>query len=182
MAAGGTMDMRGGTISGFTDFTGELQGAAIYNEGTLAISGGTITDNKAVSGGAIFNSGTMTISGGSIENCTAEQSGGAIYNNGELTLDGATIKDNTAKNSNGGAIYSSNGIEIKNSTISGNSAQNGGAVFLVNTAQLTNRMDEVVPTGLADQGDGWGAWLGIATAVAAAAVTGALVARRRARS
>lgn len=131
VAADGSMDMQGGTISGFAKSNATLQGAAISNKGTLTISGGTIENCTASLGGAVCNAGAATITGGTIQNCTATtEAAGAIFNAGALTLDGATIKDCKAAKSNGGAISSSAPLTVRNSTFTGNSAKNGGAIFI----------------------------------------------------
>lgn len=74
VAAGGTLTVTGtGTITGGNN-TGN--GGGILNEGTLVLSGGSITGNIAATGGGIYNGGTLQMSGApTVKNNT----GGNIY-------------------------------------------------------------------------------------------------------
>jgi hypothetical protein len=87
-----------GKIMGGTLLIGlEVDGAGIYNSGTLTINGGSITGNSGESqGGGIYNNGTLTINGGSITGNSAGTSGGGIYNKGTLYMSGnPSITNNT---------------------------------------------------------------------------------------
>ena len=87
-----------GKIMGGTLLIGlEVDGAGIYNNGTLTINGGSITGNSGESqGGGIYNNGTLTINGGSIYGNSAGTSGGGIYNKGTLYMSGnPSITNNT---------------------------------------------------------------------------------------
>lgn len=81
-------------------------------------------------GAAIYNAGTLTVSGCRFTNNEAANFGGAIYTNqGSLTVQNCTFSNNTS--TYGGAIapFRSN-INIESSTFSGNSASNqGGAIY-----------------------------------------------------
>lgn len=138
---GGTMDMQGGSITGYAPFTRNLQGAAIYNKGTLTMRGSSsISDGKATAGGAVYNAGTMTLEdAASITNCKADE-GGAIYNaeGGSLTLaKGASIAQCIATSGAGGGIWSRGQVELVQSAISGCSAERGGAIYLSAGAPLS---------------------------------------------
>ena len=102
--AGGTLTINdasgdnSGKIMGGTLLIGlEVDGAGIYNNGTLTINGGSITGNSGESqGGGIYNNGTLTINGGSIYGNSAGTSGGGIYNKGTLYMSGnPSITNNT---------------------------------------------------------------------------------------
>lgn len=146
---------KGGAIFNSDDKTGA--------KGELTLNKVDLKDNKANFGGAIWNEGTLTVTGGSFEGNTATSAAGAIYNadGAKLTVDGVSFKENTAKfggainnaktasdkeaatltvknsqfigntslNSQGGAIRNQGTItEISGSTFKGNKASNGGAI------------------------------------------------------
>ncbi|WP_337397964.1 hypothetical protein, partial [Desulfovibrio sp.] len=146
---------KGGAIFNSDDKTGA--------KGELTLNKVDLKDNKANFGGAIWNEGTLTVTGGSFEGNTAKSAAGAIYNadGAKLTVDGVSFKENTAKfggainnaktasdkeaatltvknsqfigntslNSQGGAIRNQGTItEISGSTFKGNKASNGGAI------------------------------------------------------
>lgn len=104
--------------------TTDALGGAIYNEGTVNVTG-DFSENMATAtttkgngrGGAIYNVGTMTVSG-TFNGNSANNQGGAIWNSGDLTVaDGTSFTDNTA--GFGGAIW------------------NEGELNFTNTAQIT---------------------------------------------
>ena len=93
-------------------------GGGIYNEGTLNVTGITITSNYADMGGGIYvNGGDATINGGTIKGNKANTSNGTsgsgiFMNGGTLTLNGCTIKENNSNknnNSYGVGVYVNNG-------------------------------------------------------------------------
>ena len=153
--AGNTATDKGGAIFNSDDKMGA--------KGELTLNKVDLKDNKANFGGAIWNEGTLTVTGGSFEGNTAKSAAGAIYNadGAKLTVDGVSFKENTAKlggainnaktasnkeaatltvknsqfigntslNSQGGAIRNQGTItEISGSTFKGNKASNGGAI------------------------------------------------------
>ena len=153
--AGNTATGKGGAIFNSDDKTGA--------KGELTLNKVDLKDNKAKFGGAIWNEGTLTVTGGSFEGNKADNAAGAIYNadGAKLTVDGVSFKENTAKfggainnaktasgkeaatltvknsqfigntslNSQGGAIRNQGTItEISGSTFKGNKASNGGAI------------------------------------------------------
>ena len=130
------VDLVGVTISdGYADLgTG---GGAIYNEGTLTVSGSTFQMNfAALEGGAIYNGGTLTVSASTFSGNTSNYDpGGAIYNEGTLTVSASTFSGNrAATNGNtgtndGGAIFNGGTLTVSTSTFSGNTAtDDGGAI------------------------------------------------------
>jgi hypothetical protein len=133
-------------------------GGAIYNGGTLSVSGSTVVGNGAsrandyfgspANGGAIFNVGTVlidrsTFSGNAVSSdwCIygTSANGGAIYNGGGTVLvSNSTFSGNSASSSyniygtggNGGAIFNSGGsVWIIGSTLAGNSVGASGNYF-----------------------------------------------------
>lgn len=122
-------------------FPGLGLGGAIFNGGTLTITGCTFLDNNAggeiADGGAICNFGQLTITG-----CTFLDNkatgvaglGGAISNGGPGAITNSTFSGNEAIGSSqgfgdGGAILNNNlaTLTITNATFSGNEAIGGGA-------------------------------------------------------
>ena len=85
-----------------SSFTGNTanEGGAIYNAagGTASVTGPTFSGNTAGTyGGALFNMGTMTVSGTLSDN-TAEYDGGAVYNQGLMTILSSTLGGNSDRN------------------------------------------------------------------------------------
>lgn len=126
--AGGTGTIKGGYAE---------KGGAFYNEGTLIIDGGAITDNHVSHennqnrGGAIYNDGILKI-----KNCTVSgndgDDGGAIFNteNGSAVLKNVTMTNNTSVNHGGGAIVNNGALTLQSCTVTGNTSKsNGGAIW-----------------------------------------------------
>jgi hypothetical protein len=147
------------SISGLTVSNGQEThfGGGIENQGTLSVTGCTITGNAAANvnyldysrGGGIDNSGTLTVTDCTISGNNAHAGlrsnafGGGIYNAGTLTVTGSTITGNGA----GAAGYPTFGggidnmgttITITDCTISSNGADFGGGIENYNgTATVT---------------------------------------------
>jgi hypothetical protein len=106
-------------------------------------SGLGVYDGASARGGAIYNSGTLLLSGVTVQNNVAQDTfthaeGGAIYNQGALTLQGVILQNNTAQGGNGnvpggyspgnaygGALYSSGPLIVDSCTIQNNAAMGG---------------------------------------------------------
>ena len=73
--SGGTLTIENAILKGNNNTEGN--GGAIENEGTVQMSGGSISGNTAAAGAAIYNKGTLVLAGGSIENNKAAK--GAVY-------------------------------------------------------------------------------------------------------
>ena len=133
--------------------------AFLYNEGTLAVTKSTISDNKTITGtanygGGIENytTGTLTVKDSIISNNVASSNGdraqgGGIHNEGKLSVTNSTFLNNSASSSNtagswGGGIlnYSTGTLTVTKSTFSGNSAksdkQNGQGGGIENEGNL----------------------------------------------
>ncbi len=112
-------------------------GGGIYNGGgTIKITGGSFTGNKATAtglgGGAIYNAATINIDGGtSFASNTSAAQGGGIYNYGTVTVDGNSAFTNNTAAANGGAIYNNGTYTANNGgTYTGNTAaSSGGAIY-----------------------------------------------------
>ncbi len=134
----GTLEMTGGCIK---DNKYGYGGGGIWNAatGTCTISGNTvISGNEAQSGGAIYNEGSLNITGGSIiDNKATVNNGGGIFNNGTINITGGYITGNTSYESgNGGGIWNGGTLNMQgNPVISGNTRTNHGDndLYLANT-------------------------------------------------
>ncbi len=116
-------------------------GGGIYIDGTMSLSGVTVTSNNAGYGSGITNFGTLTIAGSTISNNVATGSGGGIVNGKDLTITNSTISGNSATGDGGGIYHGGISLTISGSTISGNTATgNGGGIvnFGANPINIIN--------------------------------------------
>lgn len=139
ISGGGTVPLfhfAGGTTNRLVrliliDGKGRDGGAAIRNDGMLAISDCVLTNHQAMggSGGAIRNSGQLTIDSSILSANHAAGGGGAIHNSGSLTLSGSSLAGNQA--GNGGALYNQGTMILNQLTLSSNQAVLGlgGAIY-----------------------------------------------------
>ena len=113
-------------------------GSVFINDGTLALSGLTITGGLATastggSGGGILNNHTLSLDGVRVTKNVAE-SGGGIFNQGALTIIRSSIDTNQGDQEGGGITSSGSSggattLEVIASTIAGNITGNlGGGV------------------------------------------------------
>jgi len=146
-------------------------GGGIFNDsdGTLALTGATITSNAAVDlsdgGGGIRNAGTLTVTNSTISNNSALGGGGGIENSGNLTLITSTIASNSVGVllevvAAGGGIENSGRLSITDSSITGNSAFTmGGGIANSGWMMLTaSTISENWTNGFGpgpDPGSGW---------------------------
>ncbi len=104
-----------------------IDGGAVYNSGTLNMSGGEISGNSARTGGGVFNKGTFTLSDGTISNNIGYDLKRFKYSmGGSLTMNSAPA---------GGGVFLSgtNGVmNMFGGTISGNTSCVGGGISLGN--------------------------------------------------
>ena len=114
-------------ITGFIN----TNSAAVYTNGTLIMSGGTIKSNQAEDGGGVcIGSGAFfKMTGGTIELNTAKYGGGVYMNNAStFEMTGGTITSNRA-NTNGKAVWVNGTFKWKGGTITGNNGA-GAAVYI----------------------------------------------------
>ena len=142
-----------------------IDGGAVYNKGTLNMTGGAITDNTARTGAGVFSKGTFNLSGGEISDNTgyggrfaysyggtskinSAPAGGGVFLAGSSTMNmsGGTIANNTS--SVGGGIslgnetnaYTSYGgpkFTMTGGSIESNSAGQGGGIFVQRQCEAT---------------------------------------------
>jgi hypothetical protein len=105
---------------------GSGYGGAIYNSGTLLLSGVILTSSKAELGGAIYNNGgNITITTSTISSNQAFQQGGGVLNasGGVISIVASTIDANKASEEAGGGICNEIGtVTITGSYVSSNTA------------------------------------------------------------
>lgn len=113
-------------------------GAAVYNDSVFTGSGLSFRRNVSAQG-ALFNVGTVTISGSTFSGNNANY-GGAIFNTGE----GVVVLDDVLFDANeailGGAIYNERSMSIGNATFSNNFGFVGGAIANYGTIIITGRI------------------------------------------
>jgi hypothetical protein len=104
-------------------------GGGILNEGTLTLSGCTVTGNMDEQGGfgyggGVANFGTMTMSGCTVTNNSADY-GGGVYNAnfGTMTMSGCTVTNNSA--ARGGGVYNTGTLTLIGTTVTQNTAYSG---------------------------------------------------------
>ncbi len=163
----GTLTITGGTISGNS---GKNFGGGLVNYGTAYINGGKITNNTANYGAGIYNFGTLYVNGGEISSNTALSGSGINNDNGNLYLYGGTITSNVAKgDSKGklcGGVESNKRFHIKGSP---KVTQNVGWNNSYGTS-TTNR--NIVTTGIDLDGPVTGAKLGVYVTTASTVTKG----------
>ena len=130
---------------------------AISSGTTVTIQDMTVRYGKVTGeparGGGIYNEGTLTLTGMTVTNCqaigatdtAAAAYGGGIYSTNSLTLTNMTVSNNRATGDDsfssvngghayGGGIYSDGTGNLTDTTVSGNTATGGDEVLNVSTA------------------------------------------------
>ncbi|MCL2303772.1 MAG: hypothetical protein FWC43_00350 [Planctomycetaceae bacterium] len=138
----------GGAVSGGS-------GGGVYNAGTLFVTGGEITNNKAplFSGGGLSNEGKATIENCLVARNSAEWAGGVSNSNhGTMTIIGGekgTIEENMAKQGYGGIGNAGNltliDVPVKNNTahkLGGGLGNNTGTVTLQGTTDISKNFSD----------------------------------------
>ncbi len=143
---GGTMLISGGTVNmnnmDIAFSAAEMFGGAIYNKGTLTITGSVLSHSAVLNnqgrGGSIQNTngGKLTITDSEM-NRNYGIYGGAIRNeNGSLMTEAVTFSNN--QGTYGGAISTNNiNLNIKNSLFTGNEAMSGAAIDTTQNVDIT---------------------------------------------
>jgi len=132
-------------------------GGAIWNAGTLNISGSNIKSGKAINGGAIYNCETGVINTDMTNKFSSNNvtgNGGAIWNKGELNLSAVTFSTNKADDK-AGAVWNIGSLTISNCTFTGNSAYDGSALY--NAPYSSSQVNITGGTFTSNNGKGYGA-------------------------
>ncbi|WP_459690267.1 InlB B-repeat-containing protein, partial [Agathobaculum sp. TL06] len=147
------LELNGHTLtgSGSGSVITVAEGASLSITDSSTAGTGVITGGKSSSGGAIANQGTLSMTGGTVSGNEATNAGGAIYTTGDMTLQNVTIRDNktTGDNSTGGGISISEdasstlNIAITSCVVEGNTShmKGGGLDYLsqnnTSTSEIT---------------------------------------------
>lgn len=140
--------------------TGNGEGGAIWNGGTLILDNVKIEDSTAADGGALFNdlNATADIQNSIFTNNIATGDGGAFYlqKNSELTLTSSSVYDNEAGHDGGGAfLRNAATMTVISSTFSGNEAgDQGGGLFLKNNTEVLIQDSTISNNTTANEGGG----------------------------
>ena len=174
---GGSFTMGNGELSSISASSANCGAVYVKNGGKFAMNGGKITEctfKNQYSGAVALADGTMTMTGGTISGNTASEhnaAGGVLVNGtSSLTMSGGTIADNTAKRGGGVCVRENGTFTMSGGTISGNSTAvasdtiqlpnaGGGGVFVEDNASF--EMTNGTITGNKTNGMGGG----VATAV-----------------
>lgn len=139
--SGTTLNVYASTI---TSGRAASQGAGIWSQGTLTVSGSIISYNISQEAGGIYSKGSATITDSMIfENEAYEGSGGGVWSKGTLTVTGSTIRDNYSYYY-GGGIYSNGTLTVSGTTISDNETVEetieggGGGIASIGTLTVTD--------------------------------------------
>lgn len=137
----------GSTISG--NIAGNSGGGiCIFNEGTLNMHGGTISNNNGWTGGGIYSyGGHANLKGGSIYSNTAMNGAGVVNGGGWMALDGVLIHSNTANKNDygyGGGIQNSGILTLTSGSVDRNTAFNdGGGIWNEIAGKVSGNMSLV---------------------------------------
>lgn len=114
-----------------------LNGAAVYNRGTLTANGTSFLNNTSdTDGGAIYNTGTATIENALFQGNQSGVHGGAIHNTGTMALTDAVFTDNTAA-SLGQAIYNSGTLTMTDVDFNYTTVGDKGSATIYNSGTLS---------------------------------------------
>lgn len=100
---GGVIENNSVNTTSTTDENGEAvnlsaYGGVIYNNGTVRIHNGTVSNNQANRGGFVYSNGVLKIYAGVFENNYAGNKGGAICTSGSLSADTYISSEKAAEN------------------------------------------------------------------------------------
>lgn len=130
-------------------------GGAIFNAGSMLVSGGTFSNNSAVQGGGLYNASSsvansslplVNVINSKFNGNIAQQLGAGIYNAGNMLINGGTFDSNKATISGGGIYNTKSGaalnsgvLEARNSTFKTNQAisADGGGIYNATGTALT---------------------------------------------
>ena len=119
-----TIDLAGHTLSrsGLGSASSNGHVIEVCTQGTLTLTGGTLSGGWANDGGGIKNESgaSLTISGGSITGCRSNAGGGAVVNYGTANISNCTLSNNTVTTRGGiwnnGTLNMQGNIAVRNNT------------------------------------------------------------------
>lgn len=142
--SGATLTITSCTFDGNRADSGNVEGSgaggAIWNAGTLTITGSDFSNNSSVIGGAIWNSGSITLSDNKFSSNKSDNQAGVIYNGGDMSVTSCTFEDNNSKDA--AVLYhagsSQNASKITGCTFNSNTCYDGAGV--IRTAQNASQL------------------------------------------
>jgi CSLREA domain-containing protein len=135
VAPGADVTLRNLTLSNglFSGFS--FDGGAILNQGTLTLSGVTLTNSQAKYGGGIASFGTLTVQYSAILNNRSNDDGGgiAVLGGGKAIITNSTIAQNISASvpGVGGGMFVQGDATITNVTVAENQADEFGGLFIL---------------------------------------------------
>ena len=185
-SAGGTVMMRGVTVSGNNAGTNPGNGGGVHGGGDamIRIAGGTYTGNRAVEGGGLWISegGTLLVAGATVSGNLAvgnasDQGGGGLYSDGgTISLIDVLVEGNTAAGSSGsgGGILTKGTLVLSVTRVQGNASIRAGGGIEVVGAQNVRVEGSLIQSNNAGFAPGFGGGLHI-TGAGGVTVTGTTV-------
>jgi hypothetical protein len=143
VASAGHLTLTSLTLSHGLANNGVEGGGAIFNHGTLSVTGSTFSNDsspalKGTSGGAINNSGVLTLTTSTFTGNSAQE-GGGVFNQKTATITKSTFTSNKANVYGGGAIVAAAGTTtVTGDTFTGNSGPGGGAIDNDSTVNVSD--------------------------------------------
>ena len=127
-------------------------GGAIYNKGTLTLTGTTLYSNRAEWGGGLYASeGDVVLNNSTVQGNTADYGGGIFQYDGYVTLNSSFVTLNEAKINGGGIQNAGKGkLIINNGFLASNHAKQDGGGIHSNTSQETKVNNTRVDSNSAD--------------------------------
>ena len=145
-----TMKLGSGASGQITTLGGAKSGGLLVNAGTINMTNCQLDASPVVAtgyGGAIYNEGTMTMTGGSVIGGKVTSQGGAIYNVGTMTLTNVTVSGGTA-GGHGGTISMNDADAVMTidgtSNITGGKTSNRGSAIYLGKGTLNIGGDAVI--------------------------------------
>jgi hypothetical protein len=148
---GGTLELEPSVIiSDNTNITTAGGGVSVLANGTLKLkTASVIRNNTSLSncGGVYVDNGSLEMTGRTITDNTAENGSGIwAGNTNHLAISNAVIRANTARSTNGGGMYVTNTTgTLEDSFVTGNTVSasadnynaNGGGIYVANNSTFT---------------------------------------------
>lgn len=139
-----------------------FSGGAVYNRGSVHLSGVTLSHNEALlDGGAVYNTGRLIVENSTLIGNEAGWRGGGIFNRGSVTIIHSIIDENSARW--GGGVYTSDrdvALTLTGSTVIDNEARLDGGGIYNGTGTVLVFETEFVSNQAGQQGgafyNGWG--------------------------
>ena len=136
--------------------TGTNGGGAILAQGSVTLTGSTITNNSAaLGGGGIYSYGSVTVTDSTItNNHTTSDGGSGISAAGSVGVTGSTIAYNTGPTI-GGGILAGGSVTLMTSTIANNNGSQAGGIAADGSVTVSN---STIANNIATSGVGGGIW------------------------